>query len=518
MFELAKDYVRINRVLPTEPIRNVYEFDCIVPDNLPDIIRVLSADAVAVAEEVTPGSGSISVKFRIFYKILYMTDSADGLVKSFRTTAEHICILDTLESGGDCTLRALCTAENCDYTLTNSRKLALRTAVRIEPEIMCPEDLGIPSGIIGTDHVQTLTEALNIATATGDITSTLVMTERTELSPGKAPILEVLQSDPKVCDVSLQVTGDKLQFRGNLTVCTLYIADDREQSLQILEQQYPFNQVVSVSVLGDNVTWIPDYTLQLFSCEAAEDTDGELRVLNISATVDFRADAYKNTECMWLKDAFVPGYQFNFALEEIPACIGIEEVSGQFVLKDIASIPEGSPDIKEIVNVTGSLGILNAVCENGKIQLDGFVLCHVLYISTDDGLPLCSFNLKIPYTQTIEDRRIKENMQLHLRSELNHISFSILSPTELELRMAISVKGSAHEIAILPILSAIQDWQEFVQDNDDHASIILYIVQKGDTLWKIAKRYGVPLDTLIAANDIKNPDLIQPGQKIILVR
>ena len=68
-------------------------------------------------------------------------------------------------------------------------------------------------------------------------------------------------------------------------------------------------------------------------------------------------------------------------------------------------------------------------------------------------------------------------MQLHLTSELNHISFSILSPTELELRMAISVKGSVHEIAILPILSAIQDWQELVQDNDDHASIILYIVQ-----------------------------------------
>ena len=52
----------------------------------------------------------------------------------------------------------------------------------------------------------------------------------------------------------------------------------------------------------------------------------------------------------------------------------------------------------------------------------------------------------------------------------------------------------------------------------DYGAIILYIVQPGDTLWKIAKRYGVSVETLIAANDIKNPDLIQPGQKIILVR
>lgn len=518
MFELVKDYVRINRVMPTEPVRNVYEFDCVVPDNLPDIIRVLSADATAVTEEVTPGSGSISVKFKIFYKVLYMSDSAEGLVKSFRSTAEHICVFDMAELSSNSTLRAQCTAEHCDYTLTNSRKLALRTAVRIEPEVFYQEELGIPSSVTGTDNVQMLTETLNIATVSGDIPSTLVMTERAELSPGKAPILEILRSDPKICDVSLQATGDKLQFRGNLTVCTLYIADDRDQSLQILEQQYPFNHVVPVNLLGENTTWIPDYVLRLFSCEAAEDTDGELRVLNVSATVDFRADAYKNTECVWLKDAFAPGYRFDLEFEEIPACVGIEELSGQFVLKDITTIPEGSPDIKEIVNVTGSLGILDAICENGKIQLDGFVLCHVLYISTDDGLPLCSFNLKIPYTQTIEDRRIKENMQLHMKPELSHISFSILSPTELELRMAISVKGSIHEIAHLSILSAIQNWQEVVQEQDEHASIILYIVQKGDTLWKIAKRYGMPLDTLIAANDIKNPDLIQPGQKIILVR
>ena len=59
---------------------------------------------------------------------------------------------------------------------------------------------------------------------------------------------------------------------------------------------------------------------------------------------------------------------------------------------------------------------------------------------------------------------------------------------------------------------------ELSKDATEQPSIILYIVQSGDTLWKIAKRYGVPVDTLIAANDIKNPDLIQPGQKIIIAR
>ena len=42
-----------------------------------------------------------------------------------------------------------------------------------------------------------------------------------------------------------------------------------------------------------------------------------------------------------------------------------------------------------------------------------------------------------------------------------------------------------------------------------------YIVEKGDTLWGIAKRYGVTLSALIAANpQIKNPNLIYPGNEV----
>ena len=42
-----------------------------------------------------------------------------------------------------------------------------------------------------------------------------------------------------------------------------------------------------------------------------------------------------------------------------------------------------------------------------------------------------------------------------------------------------------------------------------------YTVKKGDTLWGIAKQYGVALTALIAANpQIKNPNLIYPGDRV----
>ncbi|MDI3281188.1 MAG: peptidoglycan DD-metalloendopeptidase family protein [Bacillota bacterium] len=41
-----------------------------------------------------------------------------------------------------------------------------------------------------------------------------------------------------------------------------------------------------------------------------------------------------------------------------------------------------------------------------------------------------------------------------------------------------------------------------------------YTVQPGDNLWRIARRYGVDVETLVAANDLADLHLLRPGQKL----
>lgn len=41
-------------------------------------------------------------------------------------------------------------------------------------------------------------------------------------------------------------------------------------------------------------------------------------------------------------------------------------------------------------------------------------------------------------------------------------------------------------------------------------------VQPGESLWTIAQRYGVDVNILAEVNELENPDLLQPGQELLI--
>lgn len=43
-----------------------------------------------------------------------------------------------------------------------------------------------------------------------------------------------------------------------------------------------------------------------------------------------------------------------------------------------------------------------------------------------------------------------------------------------------------------------------------------YIVQKGDSLWKIARTYGTTVDAIAKLNNIGNPGIIRVGQVLMI--
>lgn len=47
-------------------------------------------------------------------------------------------------------------------------------------------------------------------------------------------------------------------------------------------------------------------------------------------------------------------------------------------------------------------------------------------------------------------------------------------------------------------------------------SAVSYTVQPGDSVWKIAVKYQIGVSDIVGANNLKNPSLIYPGQKLTI--
>ena len=65
-------------------------------------------------------------------------------------------------------------------------------------------------------------------------------------------------------------------------------------------------------------------------------------------------------------------------------------------------------------------------------------------------------------------------------------------------------------------IPAINNITEETEDDLEDYSVIIYVVKDGDTLWKIAKKYGSTVDDIVRVNGIENPDKINIGEKIYI--
>lgn len=52
--------------------------------------------------------------------------------------------------------------------------------------------------------------------------------------------------------------------------------------------------------------------------------------------------------------------------------------------------------------------------------------------------------------------------------------------------------------------------------NSGNKNVINYVIKRGDTLWAISRRYGVTIQNLVNWNNIKNPNLIYAGNRLII--
>ncbi|QNO14887.1 SafA/ExsA family spore coat assembly protein [Alkalicella caledoniensis] len=171
---------------------------------------------------------------------------------------------------------------------------------------------------------------------------------------------------------------------------------------------------------------------------------------------------------------------------------------------------------RKIANIVSNVNITEAKAIEDKVIIKGELDKQVFYVDENTNVLKELLVEGEAFTHFIHIPGARPGMNVDVTPRVEYVNIDLAEDG-----------FTGRQTAVLELFAKVTQTEqvELVTDvnvpDDDfcppEATFVIYVVQPGDSLFKIAKKYGVSLNDLIAANpQIKDPNLIFPGQKIIV--
>ena len=156
------------------------------------------------------------------------------------------------------------------------------------------------------------------------------------------------------------------------------------------------------------------------------------------------------------------------------------------------------------------------VVENG-ILVQGAVAVRILYIVGDDEMPFYAMETAVPFTQVVEAKGIDEDCRYYLQTDLEQLSTTMPDSNEIEIKAVLNLNVMVLKQESSRMIESITEREPDMEKLQNMPGIVCYLVQQGDTLWDIAKRFYTTTDEIRTLNDMKT-DEVRPDQALMVVK
>ena len=136
--EFIKKSLTLNQPLKKGVAEFGVDGDIIVPDVLPDILKVLQVDGCASLSSCDVSDGKAYCEGKVDLKILYIPDEDSSKIKSITTSFDFSHTIGNAPSDTDCFADLSVDVSKVDFRLTNSRKLRVKSIINMNYAFLCP--------------------------------------------------------------------------------------------------------------------------------------------------------------------------------------------------------------------------------------------------------------------------------------------------------------------------------------------------------------------------------------------
>ena len=221
--------------------------EMIVPDALPDILRIVDADATAFLRSKSSDNGRVTVTGNVDATVLYCPDGEEGIRKMTLDIPFSLSVTDS-EINPATRVTAVVNVVSADASMINPRKIIVR--VDLLGELACYNDAEmVLSGSIEDDNdagIEIMTNTSDVVTTTLVKEKTFVVADEIQVPHSNPPVGTILKYKVDLSPEETKAVGSKLIVREQRTWCSVSAArteitrlDFDTEFSQILELDNP---------------------------------------------------------------------------------------------------------------------------------------------------------------------------------------------------------------------------------------------------------------------------------------
>ena len=166
---------------------------------------------------------------------------------------------------------------------------------------------------------------------------------------------------------------------------------------------------------------------------------------------------------------------------------------------------------ENIHNVEATPTITNVNTINEKLIYEGEVNVNIIF-QTNNVTGIDTKNVIIPFNAEIPIGKMKDNSKVNTSVEVKNMQEN-LNNGNMDLKMELELLADTYKPVNLELIDSLE--MEEYEDKSKYGMNI-YFVKKGDTLWKIAKRFRTTVDEIVSANNIEDPNKINVGEQLFI--
>lgn len=488
-----------------------------VPDTKPDLIRIILDKGEISLDETTITQDHVWLKGVLRFFLLYRSDQEDGKISSM---SGEIPFQESLAIDGANeydTAKMKWEMEDLSVGIINSRKLSVKALVSLKAVIDEVYDEEVITGAGQEGGVQILEHSLPAMQLFQAKKDTFRFKEEILLPSNKPNIRQVLWKSVQLRGVEMRLGEGQVNIKGEALVFVLYEGEEEEEHIQWMESALPFSGVIDCSGCSSDMASDISYDIAGIELEAKPDYDGEERMIHLELVLDLDIQIFVEEEEQLVADLYAVNQKLTPSYEEAVFEKLLLRNNSKCKIVEKMSLDKNQEPILQICASEGAVMIERAEIVDGGLQVEGTLQMSILYVTSDDRMPVASMKDILPFHHLVEVPGIHSSCRYHMQAGIDQLTTVMADSSQVEVKAALNLDCIVFEQQKVKKMTDVASEPLDLEELQESPGIIGYIAKDGDRLWDIAKENYTTIPEIIKTNQLSS-DQIKGGDKILIIK